>query len=301
VGNDKLFYVDLMHSRSHNLYRLRDLNAPDPYSIDPEALNNRDPETLVRSQEEADATRDIPIYRGSDGPFGRIGGDTLRGIGRSVIMTETAGESRYWAASFNLKKERGEDDYAYRLSYTLSERRNNTEDINFRAEDANNFEDEWGPSINDRRHVIEGQYTYYPTNGLTVTLAGNLQSGQPINRVPDAEKWGTRDLNGDGRSFADAYVGNSDRVPGESRNSDRLPWANTFDVSVQYRVPVNEKSQVEFSADVFNVFNTNNLSGYANNATQSNQIQEGSASTGVIRQKNAGPPRQFQFNIRYLF
>ncbi len=301
MGDDKLFYVDLMHSRSYNLYRLRDLNAPTPYSIDPRLAETSDPKSLVRSREEADASRDVPIYSGPGGQVGLVDGDTLRGIGRSVIMTETKGESRFWAATFNLKKERGGDDFSYRLSYTLSSRRNNTEDINFRAENANNFAAEWGPSINDRRHVIEGQYTYYPLQGLTVTVAANIQSGQPINRVPDAEKWGTRDLNGDGRSFADAYVGNSDRVPGASRNSDRLPWANTFDVHVQYRVDVGPRSKLEFSADVFNVFDANNLSGYANNATQSNQIQAGPESSGVIRQKNAGPPRQFQFNLRYLF
>jgi hypothetical protein len=28
----------------------------------------------------------------------------------------------------------------------------------------------------------------------------------------------------------DAYQGNSDRFPGESRNNDRLPWSTTFDL-----------------------------------------------------------------------
>jgi hypothetical protein len=51
-------------------------------------------------------------------------------------------------------------------------------------------------------------------------LAGLLQSGQPINRIPFG--FSTTDLNGDGSGFSDAYQGNSDRFPGESRNNDRL-------------------------------------------------------------------------------
>jgi hypothetical protein len=60
-------------------------------------------------------------------------------------------------------------------------------------------------------------------------------------------------------------------------------------------------NKLEFSANVFNVFNAQNLSGFSNNATQSNQIQTGPRSSGRIVQKNAGPPRQFQFGLRYLF
>lgn len=292
LGTDKLFYVDLIHTRSYNQFRLRDLNAPDPYDVTAEDLENvletgGDPQILVRTEEEANATRPVPL---------------LPGGARSIIVTETAGEARYWAANVNLIKERSASDFSYRLSYTLSNLRNNTDDINFRAEDANDFSDEWGPSINDRRHVFSGVLSYYPPiSGLVVTGTTLIQSGQPINRVPDASVFGgTRDLNGDGRSFGDAYVGNSDRYPGESRNSDRLPWSTTFDVSLRYGVPVGA-GRVVATADVFNIFNAENFSGYSNNATQSNQIQVGPASSGVINQKNAGPPRQFQFGLQYQF
>jgi outer membrane receptor protein involved in Fe transport len=58
--------------------------------------------------------------------------------------------------------------------------------------------------------------------------------------------------------------------------------------------------RVVASADVFNVFNTKNLSGFSNNATQSNQIQVGPPGSAIV-QKNAGPPRQFQFGLRVEF
>ena len=163
-----------------------------------------------------------------------------------------------------------------------------------------NFDHEYSVSINDRTHVINVIMSYYPVLNLSITLAALIQSGQPINRIPDAKIYGTTDLNGDGRSFADSYTGNSDRQPGEGRNSDRLPWSNTFDVSAEYHLPLG-KSGLIFRADVFNIFNAENLSGYFNNATQSNQVQVGPASTGLLVRRNAAPPRQFQFSLRYAF
>ncbi|MFB6278991.1 MAG: TonB-dependent receptor domain-containing protein [Salinibacter sp.] len=299
-GTDLLAYVDLIHTRTYNLYRIRDLNAPAPYEVTREELEevqndpNRDPSDLVRSVAEANETRPVAP---------RPGG------ARRITMTEMKGEARYWAANFNLVKDRSDDLYSYRLSYTLSSRRNNTDDINFRAEDANDFEEEWGPSVNDRRHVVSAIGSVYPTDRLRVTLASLLQSGQPINRVPNACEpgtgaedeicFGTRDLNGDGTYRGGQYVGASDRFPGASRNTDRLPWSYRLDLSVQYGWPIGG-GRVVARADVFNVFNTKNLSGFANNATQSNQIQVGPPGSD-IEEKNAGPPRQFQFGVRYEF
>jgi hypothetical protein len=286
-----MFYVDLMHNRSYNLFRLRDLNAPAPYRIGPDDVQ-------VRSPQEADLTRPVAIR--PDGTAA-IGGQTVRGVARSVMMTEAAGRSNYYAANFTWQRSRAEGgNTSMRLVYTLSLLENDTEDINFRAMDANDYGSEWGPSINDRRHVINGLFSYYPVRDLTITLAALLQSGQPINRVPDARLYGTTDLNGDGRGFGDAYVGNSDRSPGESRNSDRLPWSNTFDLSAFYQLEVGG-GRVELGAYVFNLLNAENLSGYANNATQSNQVQPGPKSSGVLIRRNAAPPRQFQFSLRYLF
>ncbi|MCX2743459.1 TonB-dependent receptor [Mangrovivirga sp. M17] len=291
VKNNVLFYADLIHTKSYNLFRLRNLNAPEAYSIvyDPDFTQED-----VRSTDEADATRTIPIIDNS----AIINGETLTGVARNVVVSESEGESRYWALNLNLIKDKADGDFAYRLSYTLSKLENNTEDINFRAMDANNFEREWGPSINDRRHVINAMLYYYPVDGLIVSMAALIQSGQPVNRIPDG--FGTTDLNGDGSSFGDAYVGNSDRYPGESRNNDRLPWSNTFDLGVQYHFDLSD-NKLELRADVFNLFDAVNYSGYSNNATQSNQIQAGPKSNNTFTFRNAAPPRQFQFGVRYLF
>lgn len=310
VADDQLFYADVVYNESYNLFRTRNLNAPEAWDYD-RSLE----EGVARSSEWADRTRPVSIIDGA----GFINGEALTGVARNLVMTETEGRSRYYALSLNYQKEKEDDDYSFRLIYTLSYLENNTEDINFRAMDANDFEEEWGPSINDRRHIINAIFNWYPVKNLSLSMAALLQSGQPINRVPDARDFQvinedgsvvtlpdgspvlSNDLNGDGGAFGDSYVGNSDRYPGEERNSDRLPWANTFDISAQYNVPLGNGGRLEFRADIFNVFNADNLSGYSNNATQSNQIQPGPASSGVLIRRNASPPRQFQFGVRYLF
>ena len=291
INNDKLFYVDLVHNRSEDLFRLRNLNAAAPFPIDEDFA----PED-IRTPEEADLTRPVPVENGG----ATINGQRVTGIARNVVITESEGKSRYYAASFNYQKERGTDNFSYRVNYTLSLLENDTEDINFRAQDSNNFDDEFAPSINDRRHIINAIGSYYPLKGLSFTLASLIQSGQPINRIPDFNVFGTRDLNGDGSSFGDAFVGNSDRSPGETRNNDRLPFSYNFDLASQYQFNFGD-SKIELRVDVFNLFNNVNLSGFSNNATQSNQIQEGSRASGQFVQRNAAPPRQFQFGVRYLF
>jgi len=294
VDENKLFYADVVYNLSYDLPRLVDINSPSAYPIDPENV-------VVRPTTVADATRPVPIYSDASGSYAIIDGDTVRGVSTNVVMTDMAGQSKYIGLSLNFRKDRGDDKYSYLINYTLSRLRNNTEDINFKAMDANNFEEEWGPGINDRTHVINAVFTYYPFKNFMVTLASLIQSGQPVNRIPDALIYGTTDLNGDGRSFGNAYVGNSDRSPGESRNNDRLPWSNNFDASLQYAIHLKGMQQLVISADVFNIFNTQNLSGYSNNATQSNQIQVGAKDSGVLVRKNAGAPKQFQFGLRYAF
>lgn len=301
-ANDTLtLSADLVYSRTHNLVRLRDLNAPAPFT--PNLANLTDaniallraqPDNaarfalaealgLVRSQAAADATRPVALVAGG---------------ARQITVSETAGESEYRALILQLAKARGSDAYAFRLSYTLSKLSNDTDDINFRASNSNDFSAEWGPSANDRRHVISAVGYLYPLKGLTLSVAGLFQSGQPVNLVPDARIFGTQDLNGDGASFGENFVGNSDRYPGAARNSARLPWSATVDVGLRYAIPAFD-GRIELSADVFNLFNANNESGFANAATTSNQVQFGGGAPFV--QRNAAPPRQFQFGAAWKF
>jgi hypothetical protein len=297
--------ADLIATEGRRLLRLRDINAPAPFSPNLANLTPANIATLralpsdaarvtlaqnlglVRAQADADATRPVAAVAGG---------------ARQIVMTETAGESRYRALNLSLERARapagdGAFDYGLRLSYTLSRLDNDTDDLNFRASNSNEFAAEWGPSINDRRHALSTVLYLHPTPSTTVTLAGLFQSGQPINLIPDTSIFGTTDLNGDGASFSSAYLGNSDRAPGVARNSGRLPWSSVVDLGLRWNIAAGPGT-VEVSADVFNVFDEVNLSGFANSATQSNQIQ---VAGQPFVERNAGAPRQFQFGLRYAF
>lgn len=292
--------ADLLYYRGYNQLRLRDLNAPAPFFPDVDNLTEANIATLralpsdaerrslaeslglIRSQSAADATRPVAPTAGG---------------ARQIVVSDTGGESRYKALNLTLERPAAADSWGVLVNYTLSELTNNTDDINFRSANSNRFEDEWGPSVNDRRHVISTVFYYYPADSVTVSVAGLFESGQPINPIPDTSIFGTTDLNGDGASFTDAYLGNSDRAPGVSRNSGRLPWASTVDLGMQWQPQIGD-GRLEFSADVFNLFNRENLSGFANSATQSNQIQ---VFGRPFTRRNAGAPRQFQFGLRYHF
>lgn len=289
INKTHIFSLDIVHNQGFNLARLRELNSP--------AANTSG---SYRTAAAADLTRPIPIYEDvQNRPFTIVGSDTLRGISRSITMTEMAGRSTYTALSLNYQKERGNDTYAYRLNYTLSALQNDTEDPNFRAIDANNYTSEWAPGLNDRTHAFNFLFYYFPKSQWSATFAANVQSGQPINYIT-ASDW-----NGDGFSATPRpYFGNAtaiinpDRLPGVARNSGRLPWAYTFDMGLQYdfKYTRHTKKPHEYGVllrlDVLNILNTAKVSGYASNSLWSNQYQTGGV--GSFTPKSYDSPRQIQ-------
>lgn len=286
---DYILSVDLVHVATNNLFIIRNLNPASPYKF------TSDKDVKTRTVAQGDLTRPIPIRTDKNGFYALAGTDTLRGISRNVFMTETKGIARYYSASAVFQKLKGRDKYAYRLGYTLSSIKSNTGGINTRAQDSNDFDFEYAYDNNDRRHVMNAMFAYYPIPSLMISPAFLLQSGQPITRLADAKVYGTTDLNGDGESFGFT----SDLYPGERRNSDRLPWAKSLDISVRYTIYIQKKPRLEFEADVFNVLNTQNLSGFNATFGASNQFQLGPVGTPLVI-RAAGPPRQFQFGLRYL-
>jgi hypothetical protein len=207
-----------------------------------------------------------------------------------------------------LQKELNDGKLGFRLLYTLSWTKSNTSSINTRAQDSNDFEAEFTWDENDRRHVLSAVTIYQPIKGLTISPTALIQSGQPVTRVADANRFfytnasgeirTTGDLNGDGESFGLP----ADRWPGAKENGDRLPWATTFDISIKYLWSFGKPNTgIEFSADVFNVFNAQNWSGFNTTRGTSNQAQVGPPDSYNYQLFNASPPRQFQFGARYIF
>lgn len=286
ADEDHLFSLDLNYVATNNLYYIRNINSPSAYPLDD--IKN----VVVRKVVDADLTRPVPLKADSRGQYAVVGQDTLRGIARNVFMNETDGKARYWAMNVVYQKLKGADKYAYRLSYSLALIKSNTSSINTRANDANNYEAEYTYDENDRRHVVSAMFFWYPLKGLVISPAFLIQSGQPITRIADARIYGTTDLNGDNDFFNPG-----DYSPGDKRNSDRLPWANTLDLSIKYTL----LKHFEFSGDIFNVLNAANYSGFNVVRGNSNQFQVGAKSTNTYVIKAASAPRQFQFGVRYVF
>lgn len=297
---DWLFSVDGLYTESFNLLRLVDVNAPEPFTFNQAEYDRlgaegaaaltpaeREQLGLVRSKSAANQTR--PALENGSVPAGGA---------RSIMMTESGGRSRYLALNVGVQKLKGDDPWDLRFNYTLSRLENDTDDINFRSTNSNNFTADWGPSLNDRTHLFSAIANAYPVKGLTLTVAVLAQSGTPINYVPDARVFGTTDLNGDGLSFADQYTGNPDRQPGLTRNAGRLPWSATIDIGAAYalRTPI---GAFKVRLDLFNLLNSNNLSGYAVNFTSSNQVQLGGGAP--FTQRSSAPPRNLQLQVQYAF
>ncbi|NJK89164.1 MAG: TonB-dependent receptor [Myxococcales bacterium] len=288
--------VDIVYSEGYELIRLVDLNAPGPFEFNQALFDELGPEGvaalsqaereelgLVRSRSAADQTRPV--------------NPATPGGARSIIISDTGGRSRYLAMNLALFKDRGTDFYDFSLFYTLSRLENDTDDINFRASNSNDFDAEWAPSLNDRTHAFSALVSFYPFRGATLSLAGLLQSGTPVNFVPDPGVFGVVDINGDGLSIADQFTGNPDRAPGFDRNSGRLDWSFNLDVHLEYSLSLFGDSLV-MAADVFNLLNLNNQSGYPVNFTSSNSFQTAGQ---PFEQRSADIPLTAQFSLDYRF
>ncbi len=111
-----------------------------------------------------------------------------------------------------------------------------------------------------------------------------LSSGQPLNVTTG------RDDNGD-TIF-------NDRPAGFARNSERTPGFAQFDLGLVRRFSVGTAS-VEARAEVFNVFNRTNFSGFFNWGASG--VRPDEQGTLDVQPTQAGPARQFQFTARVRF
>ena len=181
-------------------------------------------------------------------------------------------------------------------NYTLSRARNNTEDINFNATQGNRFDLEWSDAVNDRRHKLSLRAVYTGVRHLSLSTVFDVQSGTPINRIAGFCGASYCDLDGSGDTFGNGFLGNQDRFFGVGRNAERLPAATLLNLGAGYTL-----GPVEFRGDVFNIFNTRNVSGYANGLPGGGaRTQVGRPGAAVVY-PSAAPARQVQFSVHYGF
>ncbi len=264
--------LDVVATQSRNLPLSYDLNA-NTRGIRPGDL------TTV-PVEEGDSFRPITPVTGSF---------------RRLTTSASLGEANYVGVTTALRWQ-PERTILLDANYTLSRSRNNTEDINFNATQGNDFDAEWADAVNDRRHKLSLRAVYTGVRNLTLSTVFDVQSGTPINRIAGFCGATFCDLDGSGDTFGNGFLGNQDRFFGVPRNGERLPSAALLNLGAGYML-----RRVQLRADVFNAFNTRNVSGFANG------LPGGGARTQVGRPgdpvvyPSAAPARQVQFSASYTF
>jgi hypothetical protein len=205
--------------------------------------------------------------------------------------TDFGGQSIYWAAIATVRHQFAAN-WTADLSYTLSRSRDNTEDINFAAEYANDFHNEWADAVNDRRHHVQARTVYTIADRLRLSTIVDFATGAPQNVVDTIGK----DLTGSQNYLltANSFDYNYQRVPGTPRDSRRLPSEFDQSIGVQYVLPMG----MAIRADVFNVWNETLVSGFVNN------VPGGGPRTlilGTPISAVSGIRRAFQFGATYSF
>jgi hypothetical protein len=113
-----------------------------------------------------------------------------------------------------------------------------------------------GPLPLDRPHQFKVYGTYVFNAGVTLGLGFNSQSGTPLtalaaNPVYDSDGEIPETPRGAGFETVDGF-------------RDRTPWTNTFDLHVDYRLRLFGDQNLVLLADVFNMFDTQEVTGYDN-------------------------------------
>ena len=146
---------------------------------------------------------------------------------------------------------------------------------------------------NDRTHTIKmyGTYGFTPNFRMGANLSS--QSGRPISRigfVPSTTP-------GDATLYTTAstyYYLNAQGVTvlGQRGSEGRTPWSHTLDLQAAYTFDMGNKNKLTLQADVFNVFNSQQV-------LETNEINDYSRATTTVGQPgrvslNYGNPTTFQ-------
>lgn len=284
-GRDWAVSIDGVLSETYNLPRSLDLNA------------------ITRPLTPADTVNRPVTFGDAARPVAPVAGSFRR-----LTTTQSGGRGRFWGI-YSAVRRRLADGWTLDGNWVWSRSRNDTEDINFNATQANCFSrdlvdavtgarctsSEWADAVNDRRHKVTIRTVYTVAERVRLALIADWQTGQPVNRIANF-----RDLDGSGGIFGEGFVGNADRFPGVARNAERLP--NFFEVNsgVTVLVPVGGRD-LEVRADVFNAFNTTEWGNFANGIPGGGSRTQTGRPGDPILLRAPGRPRQIQFSARYVF
>ena len=295
-GDDWALSVDAVWSETRNIPRNVDLNAS-PLRITADDVANRPCASAFDCP--ADATRPV---------------EPVAGGFRRLSTSESGGRASYWGLYTSIRRRAGR--LTLDGNWVWSRSKTDTEDINFTAAAANCFSkdhadavtgaactsSEWAYANNDRRHHVTLRSVYDAGAGVQLSLIGDVQTGQPINRLAGASTAdgnAAYDLLGVGPVRGNAFLGNGPRFAGVPRNGERLPSYLDLRASAQYRLPAGVG--LVLRVDGFNLLNRTNWGGYPIGlGGAGSRIQYGRPGDPVLL-FSPGPPRQFQVSAQYDF
>jgi hypothetical protein len=290
IGEAFVVSADVVGSITSNLAVLRNLNQPLPGTRD------------------ANGPRPFPNF------------------GSNLQWREMTGEGNYKGLDLGFEK-RFTDGYSYRLSYTLSESRDQApEHLNASSGRPQNGRDlaSWeGPSDFDIRHRLSANFIAelpfgagkpmlqdgigrHILGGWLLSGILSARSGRPItisqgNNIVGPGAEGLPNLIGDPKGpesverwyNIDAFEPVPSGTFGNAgRNIVRGPEWLTFDLSIQRRIDLTSRVNTTLRWDTFNLFNRANFGSPERNIA--------SATAGVISTL-AGDPRVMQFSVRVAF
>lgn len=128
-----------------------------------------------------------------------------------------------------------------------------------------------GPGVNDQRHrfVLSGVWNLNYASGMSSAIARGILGGWELSGIFTAESGQPYsgflgfDLNGDSNR-------NTDRTPGQGRDTFYTPNFISLDPRVTRNVNITERYKLQFIAEAFNAFNRANITGV--NETQFNVV-----------------------------
>lgn len=181
-----------------------------------------------------------------------------------INMTQAIGDGDYKAMMLTLTR-RFSKGFQFDFSYTLGKSEDTapiTGSLSVQGDagrsDMTNLEFDKGPNVLDQRHTFTGSIVAQPVfdvdgvlgailNKNQFGIAIQMASGIPVNVRSN------RELNNDGTA--------SDRPVGVGRNSLNLPARRNVDFRYSRKFPLRSTVEVQFTAEVKNLFNTEQTSG----------------------------------------
>ena len=264
----------------------------------------------VHLERNRDFNLPAPALRAADGRFAFVRGNRPLPQYSNLTLRDSSARSLYRGATFSSRytaSKRLQFGLQYTVAKSYSDDDNERSAGGFTYDNPFNMQAEYGYSNLDIRH----NFSTYAVGSLPwgIELSGifRVNSGQPIDPAAGS------DVNGDGSSSDRAYqaVG----VP-FARNSFRNNGFKTVDIRFMKNFKLGEKMHLQFSTEVFNLFNFDNIVIAGNNLNYGPGISAAGATVApnatfmLLRNADGsynrtnnqlGTPLQAQFGLRFLF